>query len=178
VTARAQMHCGSAPLLYGPGRRGHDRKRPRSRNGGGKSPMTPSVRQPRDPSLAVLGRMLKRVARLYGEPRLAAAVLAASADRPLRLHCGHHAALPRTAAPGTIAVICTAAKHPLYSITSSATASSAGGTVRPSALAVFRLMTSSYLVGCCTGRSPGFSPLKMRSTYEAVCRYISNGFAP
>src|SRR5262249_22372936 len=36
----------------------------------------------------------------------------------------------------------------LHSITSSARASSAGGTVRPSALAVLRLMRSSYLVGC------------------------------
>ena len=51
-----------------------------------------------------------------------------------------------------------------YSITSSARASSDGGTVRPSALAVLRLMTNSYLVGACTGRSAGFSPLRMRST--------------
>ena len=34
-----------------------------------------------------------------------------------------------------------------YSITSSARASNVGGTVRPSALAVLRLMTGSYLVG-------------------------------
>ena len=52
----------------------------------------------------------------------------------------------------------------LYSITSSARASSDGGTSRPSALAVLRLITSSYLVGACTGRSAGFSPLRMRST--------------
>src|SRR5215831_15197896 len=52
----------------------------------------------------------------------------------------------------------------LHSITSSAVASSLSGTVSPSALAVFRLMTSSYLVGACTGRSAGFSPLRMRST--------------
>ena len=45
-----------------------------------------------------------------------------------------------------------------YSITSSARASSVGGTSRPSALAVFRLMTSSNLVGCSTGRSAGFAP--------------------
>src|SRR5262245_1774222 len=37
-----------------------------------------------------------------------------------------------------------------YSLTSSALASSVGGTTRPSAFAVLRLMTSSYLVGCCT----------------------------
>ena len=53
---------------------------------------------------------------------------------------------------------------PLHSITSSARASSVGGTSRPSALAVLRLITSSYLVGACTGRSAGFSPLRMRST--------------
>jgi hypothetical protein len=32
------------------------------------------------------------------------------------------------------------------------------GRSRPSALAVFRLTTSSYLVGICTGRSAGFAP--------------------
>src|SRR5262249_14188131 len=53
---------------------------------------------------------------------------------------------------------------PLHSITSSARASSIGGTSRPSALAVLRLMTSSYFVGACTGRSAGFSPFRMRST--------------
>src|SRR5262249_37464479 len=51
-----------------------------------------------------------------------------------------------------------------HSITSSARASSVAGTSRPSAFAVLRLMTSSYLVGACTGRSAGFSPLRMRST--------------
>jgi hypothetical protein len=51
-----------------------------------------------------------------------------------------------------------------YSITSSARASRLGATSRPSDLAVLRLITSLYLVGCCTGRSAGFSPLRMRST--------------
>ena len=51
-----------------------------------------------------------------------------------------------------------------YSITSSARASSDGGTVRSSAFAVLRLITNSYLVGACTGRSAGFSPRRMRST--------------
>src|SRR5262249_48013623 len=51
-----------------------------------------------------------------------------------------------------------------HSITSSARASSDWGTVRSSALAVFRLMTSSYFVGACTGRSAAFPPLRMRST--------------
>src|SRR5262249_39021484 len=53
---------------------------------------------------------------------------------------------------------------PPHSITSSARASTVAGMSRPSALAVLRLMTNSYLVGACTGRSAGFSPLRMRST--------------
>ena len=55
-----------------------------------------------------------------------------------------------------------------YSITSSARASKVGGTSRPSALAVLRLTINSYLVGACTGRSAGFSPFRMRSTYSAA----------
>src|SRR5262245_36120592 len=51
-----------------------------------------------------------------------------------------------------------------HSITSSARANTVAGTSRPSALAVLRLSTVSYLVGACTGRSAGFSPLRMRST--------------
>jgi len=51
-----------------------------------------------------------------------------------------------------------------YSITSSARASSAEGISRPSALAALRLMASWIFVGCCTGRSVGFSPLRIRST--------------
>src|SRR5262245_8233033 len=39
-----------------------------------------------------------------------------------------------------------------------------GGTVSPSVLAVFRLITSSNLVGACRGRSPGLAPFKIRST--------------
>ena len=49
-----------------------------------------------------------------------------------------------------------------HSITSSATASSDGGTVRPSIRAVAVLMTSSSLVACTTGKSAGFAPLRMR----------------
>src|SRR5262245_5185249 len=51
-----------------------------------------------------------------------------------------------------------------HSITSSARASRVGGTLRPSAFAVFRLIVNSNLMGCCTGRSLGLSPLRMRST--------------
>jgi hypothetical protein len=46
-----------------------------------------------------------------------------------------------------------------HSITSSARASSEGAPVKPRALAVLRLITSSNLVGNCTGRLPGFAPL-------------------
>jgi len=52
-----------------------------------------------------------------------------------------------------------------HSITSSARASSVGGTSRPSVLAVLRLMTNSNLVDCTTGRSAGLSPLRMRPAY-------------
>ena len=50
----------------------------------------------------------------------------------------------------------------IYSITSSAWASSDAGTSRPIAWAVARLTTNSNLVGCTTGRSAGLSPLRMR----------------
>src|SRR5262245_34465773 len=52
----------------------------------------------------------------------------------------------------------------LYSMTSSAIASSRSGIVKPSAFAVLRLTANSYLTGFCTGRLAGFSPLRMRST--------------
>jgi hypothetical protein len=42
--------------------------------------------------------------------------------------------------------------------------------VRPSALAVFVLMTSSNLVGCSMGRSAGFAPLKILSAKLAARR--------
>src|SRR5262249_6045330 len=53
---------------------------------------------------------------------------------------------------------------PFHSITSSARPTSGSGTLRPSALAVFRLMINSTLVVCWTGRSPGFSPLRILPT--------------
>ena len=52
----------------------------------------------------------------------------------------------------------------LHSITSSARASIVGGMVRPSAFAVFRLITNSKIVGCSTGRSAGLAPFKILST--------------
>jgi hypothetical protein len=53
---------------------------------------------------------------------------------------------------------------PCHSMTSSAVASSEGGTERPRVLAVFRLMTSLKRVGCWIGRSPGFAPFRILST--------------
>src|SRR5262245_15006941 len=60
-----------------------------------------------------------------------------------------------------------------HSITSSARATSDGGTVRLSALAVLRLMTSSNFVGCSTGRSAGLAPFRILSTKIAARRQIS-----
>src|SRR5262249_21766453 len=51
---------------------------------------------------------------------------------------------------------------PLHSITSSARASSIGGTSRPRAFAVLRLIKNSNLVGCMTGRSAGLAPFRTR----------------
>ena len=41
-----------------------------------------------------------------------------------------------------------------------------GGIVRPSALAVFKLIISSNFVGCSTGMSAGFVPLRFLSTVD------------
>ena len=49
-----------------------------------------------------------------------------------------------------------------HSITSSARASSVGGTSRPSAFAVLRLISSSNFVARSTGMSGGLAPLRMR----------------
>src|SRR6478752_10677051 len=67
-------------------------------------------------------------------------------------------------APSTLPFTIGAGVSLPYSMTSSARASSVGGISRPSALAVLRLITSSYFVGACTGRSEGFPPRRMRST--------------
>jgi hypothetical protein len=53
---------------------------------------------------------------------------------------------------------------PPHSITSSAVASSAAGTVRPSNFAALRLRTNSNLVGCSTGSSAGAAPRRILST--------------
>src|SRR5205823_677311 len=63
---------------------------------------------------------------------------------------------------------CSVAKD-RYSITSSASDKNDSGIVRPSALAVFRLTTTSNFVGYCTGRSVGLAPLSNLLTYSAPC---------
>ena len=64
----------------------------------------------------------------------------------------------------------------LYSMSSSAVVSNDPGISRPSALATFRLTTSSYLVGAWTGSSLGLAPLRMRFTYSAACLCNSIAF--
>src|SRR3954451_23696597 len=65
-----------------------------------------------------------------------------------------------------------------HSITSSARARSDGGTSRPSAFAVVRLMTRSILVGCSTGMSAGLVPRRTLSARAAVRRKRSGKFGP
>ena len=52
----------------------------------------------------------------------------------------------------------------IHSISSSARRSRDVGTSMPIAFALLRLTISSNLVGCWTGRSPGFAPLRILST--------------
>src|SRR5262249_169325 len=65
-----------------------------------------------------------------------------------------------------------------HSITSSARASSVGGTVRPSALAVVRFTTKSNLVGCSTGISAGFAPRRTLFTTSAARLHMFGQFGP
>src|SRR6516164_8665113 len=69
-------------------------------------------------------------------------------------------------------------RAPLHSITSSARASKLSGMARPSVLTVLTLIVSSYLIGCCTGNSATFAPLRIRSTYDAARLYESSTSDP
>src|SRR5260370_20608522 len=95
--------------------------------------------------------------------------LAQALEEPIFLHIAPSATLPFTIGAGVALP---------YSITSSARASTVAGISRPSALAVFKLITSSYLVGACTGRSAVFSPLCIRSTQPAPPPPWSTSCAP
>jgi hypothetical protein len=55
-----------------------------------------------------------------------------------------------------------------HSITSSARASSVGGTSRPSALALTRLMVKSNSAGCMTGKSAAGSPFRILENKPAL----------
>src|SRR5216683_2459045 len=57
-----------------------------------------------------------------------------------------------------------------YSITSSARASNDGENSRPITFATLRFTTRSNSVGCSTGRSMGFAPCRILSTYSAARR--------
>src|SRR5262249_47194739 len=65
-----------------------------------------------------------------------------------------------------------------HSIASSAVNRRFGGIVRPSALAVLRVIPSSHFGGCWKGRAPAFSPRRIRSTEEAALRYGSTRSVP
>src|SRR3981189_2386950 len=78
--------------------------------------------------------------------------LAQPLEEPIFHHIAPSATIPFTIGAGVALP---------YSITSSARASNVGGSSRPSALAVLRLMTSSNFVGCSIGRSVGFIPFRV-----------------
>src|SRR5262249_23724268 len=84
------------------------------------------------------------------------ALLRARRERPRRRAAEQRAELPA-----------------LHSITSSASASNLSGILRPSALAVLRLMTSSNFVGWTTGKSAGFSPLRIQPAENPSCPLAS-----
>ena len=64
-------------------------------------------------------------------------------------------------------------KSKIHRITLSARASTFGGIVTPICLAVFKLMISSNLVGCSTGRSAVFAPLRILSIATATLTCFS-----
>jgi hypothetical protein len=69
-----------------------------------------------------------------------------------------------------MSALCQKQTSRLYSTTSSTRVSSEDGTVRPSALAVLRLITNSYLVGAWTGRLAGIGRVTVPVTCEGHCR--------
>ena len=83
--------------------------------------------------------------------------------------------VPKAAVSRCSKLVC-AKQH--YSITSSARTRNDSGIVSPSAFAVLRLITSSNLVGCSTGKSAGLAPLAMRSTYSAARRIVPSRLTP
>ena len=95
-----------------------------------------------------------------GQKQTCAVQKVMSALPPKADMCGALARCPLCAKSGLLH----RSKQHRYSITSSAAISKPGGTVKPSAFAVLRLMTVSNFVGVCTGRSAAFAPRRMLST--------------
>jgi hypothetical protein len=65
-----------------------------------------------------------------------------------------------------------------YSITSSARRRMDVGAVMPIDAAVLRLIARKNFVGCSIGKSPGFAPFSILSTYTAARRNNSVKFGP
>ena len=108
------------------------------------------LREPGEPTLS--HRIVFIARHQHADPPHAVALLRPRRERPRR-----RAADRRDEIPSSHGVAS-------YSITSVARSSVAVGTSMPSAFAVLRLSTISMRVDCCTGRSAGFSPLRMRPT--------------
>src|SRR3981081_915984 len=90
--------------------------------------------------------------------------LAQPLEEPIFHHIAPSATLPFTIGAGVALP---------YSITSSARASSVGGMSSLSVCTVLRLLTSSYFVGCITGRFAGFSPFWIRPAIISTTRHTT-----
>lgn len=88
-------------------------------------------------------------------------------DAPVQLKVGRRLIQTDSAAPSNGPFRIPSAVH---RITSSAISKTDCGIVSPMAWAVLRLTTNSNLVGCSMGKSPGFMPLRILSTYPAERR--------
>jgi hypothetical protein len=115
-------------------------------------------------------RCSKRSIKHSTEPSSTCPLADPAPDRSGRLHRSRRRQ-PRSAASEMTSLLGVKDQHQThgmrrsyYSITSSARTSNEGGTVRPSALAVFMLIMRTNLVGLCTGRSAGLVPLRILST--------------
>jgi len=111
----------------------------------------------------------RRAGSVKAEPAVPGSVIRSA--RHVAMRRTHVSAAARPCAPSA-ACVCSArvADRPRHWITWSACSNSDDGTVRPSALAVVRLITNSSCVGCCMGRSAGLAPLKILSTKAAARR--------
>src|SRR5215831_19668090 len=104
-------------------------------------------------------------------PRSAADARASRARGPLQREVRHPS---RTTPPSQYPLILGF----VHSMIWSARTSTDCGIVSPRTLAVLRLITSSNFVVCSTGRSAGFAPFRMRSTYVAARWQLAGMLAP